>query len=64
MERGMSCEHEWQYNRTTHSTDSSGYQIEWVRTDYYHCAKCCEQNEVRKSEYDRQCPKWFKESTK
>lgn len=45
------CEHDWKYFKTTMFNHESGYrQRQYIIIDYFHCSKCLEQKEVKKSE--------------
>lgn len=56
----MECEHQWVFIESKYSSDPGAYQICWKRLDRFYCQKCLEQKEVKKQEWDREKPEWFK----
>ena len=57
------CEHRYEHLDTSRWHDSgsgSGYQIQWVRTDRFFCIRCLDIREVRKEEWSREKPDWYK----
>jgi hypothetical protein len=56
------CEHRYEHLDTSRWHDSGGavYQIQWVRTDRFFCTRCLDIREVRKEEWSREKPDWYK----
>ena len=55
------CEHRWVFMETICRSDSGGgYNICYTRLDLFYCDKCLEQKEVKKKEYSREKPDWYK----
>lgn len=58
------CEHNFQYMGSSKISNSSGYNIIYKKIDYFYCTKCLEQKEVRKEEYSRDIPEWYRIESK
>lgn len=56
------CEHSFVFLRTAKFTDSNGvsYNTKYTRIDYYFCERCLEYKEVRKEDWQREAPDWYR----
>ncbi len=65
MEENVTCEHRFVFLRSVKWTDDSGsYNTHFFRVDTFFCEKCLEQKEVKKDEYSRETPNWYKDGAK
>jgi hypothetical protein len=56
---GDECEHKFVHFDTVKSTESSIYQIGWIRTDRFFCEKCLEFKFKEQKEWSRDKPSWY-----
>jgi hypothetical protein len=57
--RKHSCR--WVFLRTAKWVDDSGgYQSRFLRVDTFYCDGCLEQKEVKREEYSRDTPDWYR----
>jgi hypothetical protein len=55
------CKHNFVFLRTSKWTDYSGnYNTGYFRIDYYYCNHCLEYKEVKRSDYCRDTPDWYR----
>jgi hypothetical protein len=55
------CEHKFIFLRTAKFTDDSGnYNTKYTRIDYYFCERCLEYKEVRRVDWLRDTPDWYR----
>lgn len=54
------CEHKWVFIDSIYGSESGTYQIGWKRLDRFFCEKCLQQKEVKKEEWNRETPAWWK----
>lgn len=40
--------------------DGGGYSTQYFRVDTFYCAECLEQKEVKKEEWSRDTPDWYR----
>lgn len=56
------CTHKFVFLRTAKWTDDAGgYNTRFIRVDTFFCEKCLEQKEVRKEDFARDTPDWYRE---
>jgi hypothetical protein len=56
------CQHRYVVLRSARWTDDSGsYNTHFIRLDTFFCEHCLDQKEVRKEEYSRDTPDWYRE---
>lgn len=56
------CKHKFVFLRTSRSTDDSGaYNTKFTRVDTFFCEHCLEYKEVKKEEWSRDTPAWYRE---
>lgn len=57
----MECNHKYVHLETAKWIDSSGtYNNGFFRIDRFFCEKCLDRKEVKKSEWCRETPEWFR----
>lgn len=55
------CKHQYEHLETSRWHDSSGgYQIQWVLIQRFFCTRCLDIREVRREEWSREKPDWYK----
>lgn len=54
------CDHVWEHLETIKYTEAGGYNIQYVRIDTFYCKKCLEYKNIKKDEYARESPEWYR----
>lgn len=57
------CQHRWRHMASQKFKDAdNGYLCRHVRIDTFFCEVCLEQKDVKKEEWSRKTPDWYKGS--
>lgn len=54
------CEHQYQHLETSKWTSDGTYLIKWVKVDRFFCTHCLHISEVRREEWSREQPEWYR----
>ena len=54
------CSHKFVHLDTARWTRYSDYNTKFVRVDKFFCERCLETKELRKEEYSRDTPDWYR----
>lgn len=54
------CEHEFAFLQTVCFITHEGYNNQYTRIDTFYCKRCLLYKDVRKEEYAREPPSWYK----
>lgn len=54
------CDHKFSHVRTAKWTEDGSYQTRFVRVDTFFCERCLKCREVKKEEYSRDTPDWYR----
>jgi hypothetical protein len=61
MSEEEKCEHQFEFLRTAKWIDNNGgYNSCFCRVDTFFCSKCLEQKEVKKEDWKRDTPDWYR----
>jgi hypothetical protein len=61
VELNLQCDHKYVHLETSRWHDSGGgYQTRWVRIDRFFCERCLKTRELRRDEYSREQPEWYR----
>ena len=55
------CNHKYVHLETIRYTDDSGaYRTGFIKIDRFFCEHCLEQREIKKEEWSRETPEWYR----
>jgi hypothetical protein len=58
----LDCSHKFAFLRSAKYTDNSGsYNTKYVRIDTFFCERCLVYKKIKKEDYSRDTPDWYKD---